>query len=202
MDDRSHRGILIAGATLLGMGLGGFLDGILFHQILQWHNMLSSLIPPTDMQTMRYNMAWDGMFHALTWLITAVGLGMLWRAGQRGDVPWSGRTFAGSLALGWGTFNLVEGIIDHHILRIHHVNPGPYEFAWDLGYLGVGLLLAAIGAGLIRAGRNDTVPRGARQRLDRPLTGPGPLGATSGTLGHARMGVPPRRAQAAAGPRC
>jgi uncharacterized membrane protein len=26
---------------LLGAGLGGFFDGILFHQLLQWHNMVS-----------------------------------------------------------------------------------------------------------------------------------------------------------------
>jgi uncharacterized membrane protein len=26
---------------LLGIGLGGFFDGIVLHQILQWHHMLS-----------------------------------------------------------------------------------------------------------------------------------------------------------------
>ena len=24
---------------------------------------------------------------------------------------------------GWGIFNLIEGIIDHHLLELHHVNP-------------------------------------------------------------------------------
>ncbi len=34
--DRLHRGVLAAG-ILLGIGMGGFFDGILFHQLLQWH---------------------------------------------------------------------------------------------------------------------------------------------------------------------
>jgi uncharacterized membrane protein len=186
MNDRSHRGVLIAGATLLGIGLGGFLDGILFHQILQWHHMLSNIVVPTDLDTMKYNMAWDGMFHAMTWILTAVGLALLWRAGQRADVPWSTRTFIGSLVLGWGLFNLVEGVVDHHILVIHHVRPGENQLAWDLGFLAVGAVLVAVGAGLIRAGRSDVAPRGARAGFERPLTGPGTLGTASGTLGHAR----------------
>jgi uncharacterized membrane protein len=31
----------ITGGVLLGLGLGGFVDGIVLHQILQWHHMLT-----------------------------------------------------------------------------------------------------------------------------------------------------------------
>jgi uncharacterized membrane protein len=31
-----------APGILLGIGLGGFVDGIVLHQILQWHHMLTS----------------------------------------------------------------------------------------------------------------------------------------------------------------
>lgn len=195
MTDLSSRGILIAGATLLGIGLGGFVDGIVFHQILQWHHMLSSIVAPDDLASMQYNMAWDGVFHAFTWVLTVVGLGLLWRAGQRADVPWSSRTFAGSLLFGWGLFNLLEGLINHHIVQIHHVRPGPNELWWDIGFLGVGLVLVAVGWSLIRAGRKDTAPRGARVKMERPMsTELGAQGAASGTLGHARLGA--RRVQA------
>jgi len=163
MTQSLHRGALITPGTLLGIGLGGFIDGIVFHQILQWHNMLSSRIVPVDLVTMKYNMVWDGLFHAFTWVMTAVGLAMLWRAGQRSDVPWSTRTFVGSLALGWGLFNVVEGIIDHHILGIHHVHPGDGQLAWDVAFLVFGALLIAGGWGLIQAGRSDDAPRGHRQ---------------------------------------
>jgi uncharacterized membrane protein len=161
MTGRRHQGALIAAGTLLGIGLGGFADGIVLHQILQWHNMLSSKVPPTDLVTAKYNMLWDGLFHAFTWVVTVVGLAMLWRAGQRTDVPWSSRTFVGSLLLGWGLFNVVEGVIDHHLLGLHHVHPGANQLAWDIGFLVFGALLAAGGWGLIRAGRRDLAPRGA-----------------------------------------
>jgi uncharacterized membrane protein len=153
--DRSsvHAGPLVASATLLGMGLGGFLDGIVLHQILQWHNMLSTPLPPTDLVTVKVNMLWDGLFHAFTWVLTVVGLVLLWRASRRADVAWSTPTFAGSLALGWGVFNLVEGVLDHQLLDLHHVRPGAGQVAWDVGFLVFGAALVAAGWAAIRSGR-------------------------------------------------
>src|SRR4051812_8381310 len=121
MAEARNRGPLISAGALLGVGTGGFVDGILLHQIIQVHNMLSARYPPTTLVNAEINMFWDGLFHAFCWIMAALGLAFLWRAGQRSDVPWSTRTFVGSLALGWGIFNLVEGAIDHHILGIHHV---------------------------------------------------------------------------------
>lgn len=50
---------------------------------------------------MKYNMVWDGIFHAFTWVMVTLGLWRWWRAGQRAEVPWSTRTLVGSLLLGW-----------------------------------------------------------------------------------------------------
>jgi uncharacterized membrane protein len=160
MTKPTHHGAIISSGILLGTGLGGFVDGIVLHQILQWHNMLSSVRPPTDLVAMKYNMVWDGLFHAFTWLMTAAGVTRLWKAGQRSDVPWSTRTFVGSLALGWGLFNAIEGVIDHQLLGIHHVHPGAGQLAWDLGFIASGLLMIAAGWASIRAGRHDELPRG------------------------------------------
>ena len=68
---------LIAAGTLMGIGMGGFVDGILFHQILQLHNMLSAKLPPDTLVNAKTNMVWDGLFHALTWVATAISIGML-----------------------------------------------------------------------------------------------------------------------------
>ncbi len=138
-------GPLIAAGALLGIGLGGFVDGIVLHQILQWHHMLSERLPPTDLVNLKVNMVWDGLFHAFTWIATAVGLGLLWRATGRADVVRSTRAFAGSLALGWGIFNVVEGLIDHELLQIHHVHPGDDELSWDVAFLVLGAALIAGG---------------------------------------------------------
>jgi uncharacterized membrane protein len=147
-----HYGAVISAGILLGTGLGGFADGILLHQILQWHNMLSSVRPPTDLIAMKYNMLWDGVFHAFTWVMTVAGVWRLWLAGKSENVPWSSRTFVGSLLVGWGLFNALEGIIDHQILSLHHVHPGQAELAWDLAFIGSGLVMQVAGCLLIRRG--------------------------------------------------
>ena len=161
MAKERRRTPLIAAGVFMGAGLGGFVDGITFHQILQWHNMLSAKIPPNDLVSAKINMYWDGLFHAAVWVMTVIGIFLLWRAGQRRDVPWSGRTFLGALSIGWGLFNLVEGIIDHQLLGIHHV----YEYTtnklpWDISYLAFGVVMLLIGSILIRIGNGDVEPRG------------------------------------------
>ena len=153
MSDPRSTGPLVGAGLLLGIGLGGFVDGIVLHQILQWHNMLSSRIPPTTLVDMKYNMIWDGLFHALAWIVTAAGVGLLFRAGRRKDAVWSARVLAGAMLAGWGLFNLVEGLIDHQLLGIHHVHPGGHQLAWDIGFLISGPLLMAIGATLARDGQ-------------------------------------------------
>jgi len=160
---------LIAAAALLGIGMGGFVDGIVFHQLLQLHNMLSAPgyypktgVPPEKLVVnMQINMFWDGLFHTLTWIMTASGLALLWRCGQRSDVPWSTPTLLGGLSLGWGLFNLVEGIIDHHILHIHHVVESENHLIWDLAFLGSGVALIILGLTLINSGSRDSAVRGA-----------------------------------------
>lgn len=153
---RAERRPLIAAGLLLGAGMGGFVDGIVFHQMLQWHNMVSGWLPPTNLVDAKINMFWDGVFHAAVWVMTGLGILMLWHAGGRADVPWSGRTAFGAWLLGWGLFNLVEGIIDHQVLGIHHVNEyAPHPLGPDLAFLASGVVLASLGLWLIRAGRDD-----------------------------------------------
>jgi uncharacterized membrane protein len=54
-----------------------------------------------------------------------------------------------------GPFNLVEGVVDHHILTIHHVREGSSETAWDLVFLAFGALLVIGGWLLARSDELD-----------------------------------------------
>lgn len=54
----------------------------------------------------------------------------------------------------WGIFNLVEGVIDHTILGLHHVREGGNELPWDLGFLALGVVLIVGGWLLVRSGAN------------------------------------------------
>ena len=124
---------------VLGLGLGGFVDGITLHQIMQWHNMRSAVLPPTTMDAMAQNMMWDGLFHAATLVLTLVGVLMLWSDGVAGLSPRRLSVLVGQMILGWGLFNLVEGVIDHHLLNIHHVRDMPLHVpAYDWIFLAVG----------------------------------------------------------------
>jgi uncharacterized membrane protein len=147
---------LLGAAMLLGVGLGGFLDGIVLHQVLQWHNMLSSRVPPDDLVSMKYNMVFDGVFHLVTWLATVVGLALLYRSARHGDLE--GRPLVAGLLGGWGLFNFTEGLFDHQVFGLHHVHPGAGQLAWDLLYLASGPVLGIIAA-LLLVQRNVHVPR-------------------------------------------
>jgi uncharacterized membrane protein len=151
VERRRHRAT-VAG-ILIGIGMGGFVDGITLHQMAQWHNMLSNIVPPHTMETMRVNMTWDGLFHALTWVITLVGILQLRSAAYTRDPIPSAQAFTGQLILGWGIFNLVEGVIDHQILGIHNVREVPNYMVYNLTFLAVGgVLFILIGWLLMRAG--------------------------------------------------
>ncbi|WP_375426852.1 DUF2243 domain-containing protein [uncultured Sphingomonas sp.] len=144
----ARRAVVRAGVAI-GIGMGGFVDGILFHQILQIHNMLSARIPPDTLVGAKVNMVWDGVFHAFVWGVTALGVALLWRArGGSARVP--GRMFGGALLLGWGSFNLIEGVIDHHLLALHHVVERLGPSVWDWVFLVSGVALAATGWMLTR----------------------------------------------------
>jgi uncharacterized membrane protein len=123
-------------------------DGILLHQILQWHHLLSSEddYPVTTVGGLEDNTLADGLFHAGTWVGVVIGIWLLWRRTTEWRWAGSGRTFLGWTLFGWGLFNFVEGLVNHHILTLHHVREDVgNEAAWDLGFLafGLGLMLAA-----------------------------------------------------------
>jgi uncharacterized membrane protein len=146
-----RKGPLAAAGITLGIGLGGFLDGILFHQIFQLHNMLSGYLPVTDLVSAKTNMLWDGFFHAGVWLITLAGVLMLFNAAKRKDAAWSLNILIGAMLAGWGLFNVVEGTIDHLILGIHHVVEYTYDkLPYDLAFLASGIILLLLGWALIR----------------------------------------------------
>lgn len=147
---------------VLGIGLGGFVDGIGLHQLLQWHHMLSSTgsdniglraYPVDTVPGLQMNTVWDGLFHTFTWLSVLIGLYLLYSrvVAARGQV-WGSRVLWGWILVGWGVFNLVEGVINHHLLAIHHVRSGPDQLWWDLGFLAVGVVLIAGGWLLQRSG--------------------------------------------------
>ena len=170
MEGRPGESFPTSAGILFGLGLGGFFDGIVLHQILQWHHMLTSAgYPPTSVENLEINTLWDGLFHAATYVFVALGLVVLWRASRRTPHPVVEQAPGGQLLIGFGIFNLVEGIVDHHLLGIHHVNetvPREQWIYWDLGFLAWGAAMLLGGWFILQVGRRET-----RNQAERQLAG-------------------------------
>ncbi|MGV3504097.1 MAG: DUF2243 domain-containing protein [Adhaeribacter sp.] len=153
----ARSGPVIAATTLLGVGMGGFVDGIVLHQILQWHNMVSAKIPPDTLLNTKINMFWDGMFHTFVWIVTMAGILLLWKAVKTRQVNLSDKLLSGGLLFGFGLFNIVEGIIDHHLLVLHNVREiSDSPSAWNFGFLALSAVILVAGWVLIGKGRQQT----------------------------------------------
>jgi uncharacterized membrane protein len=143
----------VAPGLLLGIGLGGFIDGIVLHQVLQWHHMLTATgdHPASTVSGLEANTTADGLFHLATWVFVVVASLLAVRAWREGRFapPW--RVHLGLMLIGWGLFNLVEGLVDHHLLEVHHVRDDVTNPTWwDVGFLVFGAALVALGLALSR----------------------------------------------------
>ncbi len=140
---------------LYGLGLGGFIDGIVLHQVLQWHHMVSHVddYPTTTVAGLEANTLADGFFHLATWVLVLAASVLTLKAWREGRIAPSWSFHFGLVLAGWGVFNLVEGVVDHQLLGVHHVRDDlGAPLAWDLGFLALGALLVLGGWLLHRRG--------------------------------------------------
>ncbi|MDB6153368.1 MAG: hypothetical protein JWL90_1821 [Chthoniobacteraceae bacterium] len=152
---------------VLGVGLGGFADGIILHQILQWHHMIctTATCEVHTLAAFKRQTFQDGLFHLAMWITVIIGIGLLFRGMAHSAVKPSTKAFVGSICVGWGCFNMIEGIIDHHLLGIHHVIAGsPHQLTADLVFLGASFVLTLFGMALQRNGRNRSDASGSLLR--------------------------------------
>jgi uncharacterized membrane protein len=91
--------------------------------------------------------------------MTMLGVVLLWRAADVAREPWATRTLFGASLMGWGLFNVVEGVIDHFILHIHHVVERLGLSVWDGVFLTSGLALIALGVAILRSAPGRGAPR-------------------------------------------
>lgn len=138
----------IVWGAVLGFALGGFFDGILLHQILQWHHLLS-LVPGVD--TLRSQVLWDGYFHALMYLVAIAGLWGLWRNRFHGEEH-KRSDLLGAVLVGFGLWHIVDAVLSHWLLGIHRIKlDSPNPLAWDLIWLAAfGVLPLVAGWRLLR----------------------------------------------------
>lgn len=116
---------------LLGFALGGFFDGILLHQILQWHHLLLA-IQTGPFRQMRTQLLADGLFHALMYVIALAGLYSLWWSRER-TPRLSSKELIGDALTGFGVWHVLDSVLSHWILGIHRIKmDSPNPLLWDL----------------------------------------------------------------------
>ena len=142
----------LAPLLLTGFGLGAFLDGIVLHQVLQWHHLVVARVPADDLAGLEANTLWDGVFHLVSWLVVVAGL--VWTVRSRASlrpVPW--RSLSGALLVGWGAFNITDQVVFHLLLEAHHIRMVEDYQLYDWGYTAIGAALVAGGLALVRGAR-------------------------------------------------
>jgi uncharacterized membrane protein len=165
MSGKSFRG----SAYLLGFSLGGFFDGILLHQILQWHHLLLG-IRTGPLADLRAQIVADGIFHGLMYVVAAVGLWLLFKAREHMVRVSAPRSFLAAFLVGFGAWHVADALLSHWLTGIHRIrmdveNP----LVWDVLWLVVfGLVPLAIGV-VMRRGSGDPGGDGAKVAAGLPM---------------------------------
>ncbi len=131
--------------VVVGVGVGGLIDGFVLHELLQWHHLWSSRTPDTTLDGLEENTLADGIFHVAALAIVLVGLVML--VGRRLEA----RALVGFGLVGWGVFNVVDQLVFHLALGAHHIREGVPDYQlYDWGFFALGLLLIVAGFSVAR----------------------------------------------------
>ena len=169
MPSRSFTGA----ACALGFALGGFFDGILLHQILQWHHLLSGLRSGV-LSGLAAQVVADGVFHALMYLVALA-------ARARGELaaPGAARRFLALALVGFGAWHGVDAVLSHWVTGIHRIRMDVADpLAWDLAWLAAfGALPLALGLVLKRGAKADGGGGGGGRSVGAGL----PLGLMAAT---------------------
>lgn len=142
-------------SVVVGVGVAGTLDEVVFHQVLQWHTYYTGAGHSVGLVS-------DGVFHAV--MTVALGVGLVWlvrRSRVRGAPA---RLVTGGVLAGAGGFNLFDGVVDHKVLRVHQVRSGvEHLWVYDLAWIGTSALVLALGLLLLRRAPDGGRPDGRRE---------------------------------------
>ncbi|WP_345771948.1 DUF2243 domain-containing protein [Geodermatophilus sabuli] len=139
---------LLASGLLLGAGLMGAVDEIVFHQLLHWHHFY-------DRASGAAGLVSDGLLHAATLSAVVAGLALL--ADLRRRRTFTPTRWWAAVLLGAGAFQLWDGVVDHKLLRVHQVRYGVDPTGYDVAWIAGAVVLLAAGALLMARARRRPV---------------------------------------------
>ena len=141
-----------AGYLTFGVGTGALVDGFILHQVLQWHHLVSGVQPADSVVGLEWNTTADGLFHVGAVLVVVAGVVLLWRAALSAEPGWDRYALGGTL-IGWGAFHIVDEIVFHLALDLHHIRMVDNYLLYDAAFTAAGVVLAGLGVAVVRSGR-------------------------------------------------
>jgi len=162
-------------AIVLGVGFGALIYAAVFFFLLQWHHMRSADVNPNTATGLEDNLRADGAFVLVAIIVVIIGAYMLLHAWAKRREPPTPISFAGLMVFGWGLFNLVEALVDHHLLNVHHVRDDVADsVGWDVGFIVFAVLQLLAGYWLYRYGLRRVGSAKQARLVLPPLNQPAP----------------------------
>lgn len=125
---------VVFGWLLVGFALGGFFDGILLHQILQWHHLLSGLDGASS-ANLPFQIMMDGVFHLLMYVLGMFGMVLILRGRADGATLGTSRILQLTL-IGFAAWHILDAVLSHWLLGIHRIRQDSAQpLFWDLAWL-------------------------------------------------------------------
>ena len=159
----AHSFRMLIGWLLMGFSLGGFFDGIVLHQILQWHHLLSGLDNAAG-SNLPFQIMADGLFHLLMYAVAILGACILLSAHASGVRASTTSQMLQLTLVGFGIWHITDAVISHWLVGLHRIKmDSDVPLAWDIGWLVIFGVVPLIFAALFprRGGRS----RGANAAL-------------------------------------
>ncbi len=133
--------------VFFGVGLAGFIDEVVFHQLLHWHHFYDRATPAIGLVS-------DGLFHAVSWVATVVALLMF--ADLRRRRAFHRQLWLAGLLIGTGGFQLYDGLVQHKLLRLHQIRYVPEVLVYDVVWNLVAAAVLAAGIALLLRARKGS----------------------------------------------
>lgn len=144
--------ILLSG-VFIGIGAMALIDEIIFHQLLQWHHFF-------DFNTMQFGIFSDGLLSSFALFAIVAGIFLFSHVTK--IYSYSRIRWWAGIFMGLGTFQLVDGTVNHKLFGIHQIRYGvdilPYDIAWNTS----AILLFAIGIFMWFKTRKNSVSKARR----------------------------------------
>jgi len=102
----------VLSGVLLGVGVAGFVDETVFHQLLHWHHFYDKSTPAAGLVS-------DGVFHAFSFFCAIAAVFLL--ADVRRRRVFDRWRWWGGLLAAAGAFQLYDGTVQHKLLRLHQI---------------------------------------------------------------------------------